>query len=367
VKEGVAKSAKYLLIGSTKSYSGKSATILGVAHQLQEKGLDVAYGKPLGTCLSADQPDGMEEDVRFMTEILNLPEKRVRPPLLSLDAETIQKRLQGDDSTDYRQSLKQYLQQPTGDLMLLEGPGNLSEGSLFNLSLLEVAQAIDAPVLLVARFDSVLLVEALLSAKQQLGEYLVGVLINDIPAEQLSIAESTLRPFLEKQAIPVLGMWPKSDLLRSVSVRELAHQLQAEVLCCSERLDLMVESLTIGAMNVNSALKYFRKRRNMAVVTGGDRADIQMAALETSTQCLILTGHLPPQPFILTRAEELEIPVLSVDLDTLTTVEIIDNAFGHVRLHEPVKVKCIQQLMDQHFDIDRLMSQLGLEPAVSVH
>jgi BioD-like phosphotransacetylase family protein len=92
-----------------------------------------------------------------------------------------------------------------------------------------------------------------------------------------------------------------------------------------------------------------------------------MAALETSTQCLILTGHLPPQPFILTRAEELEIPVLSVDLDTLTTVEIIDNAFGQVRLHEPVKVKCIQQLMDQHFDIDRLMSQLGLEPAVSVH
>jgi hypothetical protein len=162
-------------------------------------------------------------------------------------------------------------------------------------------------------------------------------------------------------------MWPKSDLLRSVSVRELGHQLQAEVLCCSERLDLMVESLTIGAMNVNSALKYFRKRRNMAVVTGGDRADIQMAALETSTQCLILTGHLPPQPFILTRAEELEIPVLSVDLDTLTTVEIIDNAFGHVRLHEPVKVKCIQQLMDQHFDIDRLMSKLGLEAAVSAH
>jgi BioD-like phosphotransacetylase family protein len=48
-------------------------------------------------------------------------------------------------------------------------------------------------------------------------------------------------------------------------------------------------------------------------------------------------------------------------------VEIIDNAFGQVRLHEPVKVKCIQQLMDQHFDIDRLMSQLGLEAAVSAH
>ncbi len=120
-------------------------------------------------------------------------------------------------------------------------------------------------------------------------------------------------------------------------------------------------------MNVNAAMEYFRNRSNMAVVTGGDRADIQMAALETSTQCLILTGRLPPQPFILSRAEELEIPVLSVDLDTLTTVEIIDHAFGQVRLHEPAKVHCIQQLMNQYFDIERLMNQLGLEPVVSAH
>ena len=361
------KSAKYLLVGSTEAYCGKSATILGVAYQLKQKGLDIAYGKPLGTCLKNDCPNGMEEDVRFIPEVLNLPQKRVCSPLLSLDAEAIQKRLRGEDSTNYRQSLKQYLQEPSGDLMVLEGPGTLSEGSLFDLSLLEVAQEIDASVLLVARFHSILIVESLLSAKELLGKHLLGVVINDIPADQLAMAESTVRPFLERQGIPVLGMLPRSALLRSVSVRELAHQLQAEVLCRSDRLDLMVESLTIGAMNVNAALGYFRKRNNMAVVTGGDRADIQMAALETSTQCLILTGHIPPQRFILSRAEELEIPVLSVDLDTLTTVEIIDQAFGQVRLHEPIKVQCIQQLMAQHFDIDRLMSQLGLEPAVSAH
>jgi hypothetical protein len=364
--KGVAKS-KHLLIGSTESYSGKSATILGVARKLREKGIDIAYGKPLGTYISTNQLDIVEEDVRFMTQVLNLSEKRVLPPLLSLDAETIQKRLRGEDLTNYRQSLKQHLQQASGDLILLEGPGSLCEGSLFNLSLLEIAQEIDAPVMLVARFQSVLLVETLLSAKQHFGQYLLGVLINDIPTDQLAIAESMVRPFLEQQGIPVLGLWPRSQLLRSVSVRELVKQLQAEVLCRSDRLDLMVESLTIGAMNVNSALKYFRKGSNMAVVTGGDRADIQMAALETSTQCLILTGHLPPQPFILNRAEELEIPVLSVDLDTLTTVEIIDNAFGQVRFHEPMKVECIRQLMGEYFDIERLMSQLGLEPAVPAH
>jgi len=104
----------------------------------------------------------------------------------------------------------------------------------------------------------------------------------------------------------------------------------------------------------------------MAVVTGGDRVEIQQAALETSTQCLILTGQLPPPPFILNRAEELEIPILSVDLDTLTTVEIIDRTFGQVRVHEPIKIECIRSLMNQHFDIERLLSQLGFNRAVAI-
>ena len=98
----------------------------------------------------------------------------------------------------------------------------------------------------------------------------------------------------------------------------------------------------------------------MAVVTGGDRADIQLAALETSTQCLILTGHLAPQPFIVSRAEDLEIPILSVDLDTLTTVEIIDRAFGQVRLQETIKINCARELFGNHCEVDRLISLLGL-------
>jgi len=49
------------------------------------------------------------------------------------------------------------------------------------------------------------------------------------------------------------------------------------------------------------------------------------------------------------------VPILSVDLDTLTTVEIIDRTFGQVRLHESIKVQHIRQLMQSHFDLVRLM------------
>ncbi|WP_088892657.1 phosphotransacetylase family protein [Leptolyngbya ohadii] len=361
------KSAKSLLIGSSEAYSGKSALILGMAHQLQQKGLKIAYGKPIGTCLSENVPNQpIEEDVQFMAQTLNLPDERVLPMLLPLNEATICRRITGSDTTNYQQRLQSYTT-PTGvDLVLIEGAGTLEEGKLFDLAVPQMAQALDLPVVLVSRFRSALVVDSLLAAKARLGDQLMGVLINDIPPDQMAIVESQIQPFLLRHGIEVLGLLPSNDLLRSVSVGELVHQLGAEVLCRPDRLDLMVESLKIGAMNVNSALEYFRKGRNMAIVTGGDRADIQLAALETSTQCLILTGHMPPSPTILSRAEDLEIPILSVDLDTLTTVEIVDRAFGQVRLHEPIKVQAIQQMMAKHFKIDQLLTMLGLDPVATV-
>ena len=361
------KSPKYLLIGSTEASSGKSATILGLSNQLHQTGLNIAYGKPLGKSLRESEGSLIEEDVEFITQSLNLYPNQIVPTLLALNETTLKQRLCGEDTTDYQQSLKdEYLQDNLGDLVVLEGPGNLSEGNLFDLSLMEVANTLDASVILVFRYKSLLSIEALLSAKQLVGERLIGIVINDVPAEHLQVVDNTMLPFLESLNIPVLGVLPNSNLLRSITVRELVHRLNAEVLCRKDRLNLLVESLAIGAMNVNSAVKYFRKRQNMAVVTGGDRVEIQQAALETSTQCLILTGQLPPQPFILSRAEELEIPILSVDLDTLSTVEIIERAFGQVRVHEPIKVECVRHLMSEHFDIKRLLSFMDLSPVTTL-
>lgn len=359
-------SAKYLLIGSLEAYSGKSATLLGIAHQLKARGLDIAYGKPLSGGWGPAQMADDDGDMQFVAQSLGLPENRLQPSLLSLDAASVEKRLRAEDQTDYRQLLVEQVRTQKGDLVLLEGLGTLDEGKLFNLSLLQAAEAIQSSVLLVTRFNSVMLLDGLIAARERLGDRLLGVVINDVPADQLEIVNTLMVPFLEKQGIAVFGVLPSSTLLRSVSVAELVHQLQAEVLCRPDRLDLMVESLTIGAMNVNSALKYFRARHNMAVVTGGDRTDLQLAALETSTQCLILTGHIPPTKAIISRAEEMEIPILSVDLDTLTTVEIIDRAFGQVRLHEPIKFQCICQMVEEYFNCDRLLSALNLEPAKAV-
>ncbi len=362
----MAKSAKHLLIASTEAYCGKSATILGLGYLAQEKEISIGYGQPLASDLKANSDETASEDTDFLAKILGLSSKQVKPPLLSLNRKMINQRLQGNDRQNYAETVRDYVNQIDGELIFLEGPSNLWEGSIFNLSVPEIAESIDASILLVARYHPQLLVGSLLTAKKFLSDRLLGIVINDIPPAELVTATETIKPYLENQHIPVLGMIPTDRILNSVSVREIATRLNAEVLCCSEHLDWMVESLCIGAMNVNSALGYFRQRENMAVVTGGDRTELQMAALETSTHCLILTGRIPPKELIIERAESLEIPVLSVDTDTLTTVEVVDGAFGKVPIHEAIKVAQIKHLMKQHFDLDRLIKHLGLEVAKSI-
>lgn len=360
----MATSAKYLLIASTEAYCGKTATILGIASLAREKDISIGYGQPLATDLKSSLENSQPADnALFLADSLGLSSSHAKLPFFAPDRAAIDRRLQGSDRQDYVEAMQEYVGQIEGDLVFLEGSRNLWEGSIFNLSVPEVAEAIDASILLVTRYHPQLLVGSLLTAKKFLGDRLLGVVINDVPSTEFSSAREIIKPYLENQQIPVLGIIPRDRILNSISVKEIASRLNAEVLCCADRLDWMVESLSIGAMNVNSALGYFRQRENMAVVTGGDRTELQMAALETSTHCLILTGRIPPQELIIERAESLEIPVLSVDTDTLTTVEAIDLAFGKVPIQEAIKVNQIKYLMKQNFDLDRLIECLGLKIA----
>ncbi len=350
--------SKYLLIAGSEPFTGKSATILGIAHQLKQKGIKLGYGKPIGTCFTDSDSLKDEQDLQFISETLELSDNEIKSPFLLLNQKTITDYL--DNSINYQEQLADYCAGIEAELVLLEGAGDLTQGNLFQLSTPEIANKVNASVLLVIKHHPLLIIDQILSAKQVLGDHLIGVLVNSIPIEELDTMETVVKPFLKTKGIDILGMLPTNRLLQSVSVRELVNQLNAKVLCRSDRLDLMVESLTVGAMNVNSALEYFRQRQNMAVVTGGDRTDLQLAALESSTNCLILTGHTPPQQLILARAEDLEIPILTVDFDTLTTVEIVDRSFGTVRLHESIKVECMQKLFEEHFEVDQLLNKINL-------
>ena len=358
------------MVGSCEPFSGKSALVLGIARRFISLGKEVRFGKPIATTIDYEtkikrlDSKLIDDDVYFIGETLGLSESQLIPSVDFLSPEISETRLiEGSlrPGIDFDR-FKETIFAPVDGINILEAAGTLNEGLLYGLSLVEVAKELDIPVLLVHSWKDSRSVDDLLAAKHQLGDHFLGVVLNAVTPNEINNIKKKILPALANLGIEVFGVLPRSPLLRSVTVEELARRLDARVVCCSEKLELMVETLSIGAMSVNSAMEFFRRRRNMAVVTGADRTDLQLAALEASTQCLILTGAGEPLPQLVNRAEELDVPLLKVDRDTLSTVEVIGNAFGHVRLHESVKASYAFRLVEEHCDLNRLIENLENDP-----
>src|SRR3990172_3331311 len=189
---------------------------------------------------------------------------------------------------------------------------------------------------------------------------MAGVIINNIPAKATTYVKELIVPFMTGKGIDVVATVPSDPFMKAVRVKELRDVLNAKILCCEEGLDYYVERFSIGAMDVDSAMKYFRKTPNKAVITGGHRSDIQIAALETSTRCLILTGDQNPSEVVVGKAMMIGVPILVVREDTLSTVEKVESLVGKVHFSGEKKIERAKDLLAAHFNFDLLYNKLGL-------
>jgi len=335
---------------------------VGIARRLRHDGFAIGYMKPLST--GARLAAGLvDEDADFFKRTFELPDALEDMVPIGIGPRRVEAILNDNSQTDFAAELRAAYQRISEgrDVIVLEGGSNLREGYLVGLPTPKVAQMLGAHALVVVKYnDDLQLLDDTLTARKRLGDLLVGVVLNAIPRQRMPFVQETVKPALEARGVPVLAVLPQERLLLSVSVGDLREFLSGTVLCCQDKMDELVEHLMVGAMSVDSALSYFRRKPNKAVITGGDRPDIQLAALETSTKCVILTGNLQPSPIILGRAEEVGVPMILVRQDTLTAVEVIERFFGKTRFHLEKKVRRFEEMLEDRFDFEQLYKALGL-------
>lgn len=354
-----------LYITSTEVFSGKTALCVGLGKRFLGSGYTIGYMKPVSAIAGTICGRATDEDAEFVKEVFGLGEAAA--PVI-LTPRLVESLLRGEEETDFRALLEEAYAEVAQDrdVVILEGGGRLREGSIVGLAASTVSELLDAKALVVIKYtDDLQAVDDALMAREAFGDSLLGIVFNVVPRQRMEFLQEVVKPYLEERDIEVLAVLPQERLLLSISVGQLTGCLEGEVLCCPEASGELVEHLMVGAMTVDAALSYFRHKPNKAVITGGDRPDIQLAALETSTKCLILTGNLRPSPIVLGRAEEVGVPVILVKQDTLTTVEIIEQFFGKTRFHQEEKIHCFEKLLEERFDFDGLYEGLGLKPASS--
>ncbi len=354
---------KSIYITSLERYSGKTALCLALGRRLVQDGYRIAYLKPLSLQPFRIGNRLADEDAAFVREVLNLDAEPWELSPVIVTPEFLRERLQATEEEDLMaRVLHAYETASAGkDIILLEGGGSLREGHAVRLPTPEVARRLSSCVLVSVKYRSdIRLLDDALSARARLGELLCGAVINRLPAEAEAFTRQYAIPYLEKRGVQVLGALPESRSLAALTVREVAELLDAQVLTRDTNLEALIENLTVGAMTAEAALHRFREQANKAVITGGDRTDIQLAALETSTTCLVLTGNLQPSPLIVRQAESMGVTVLLVRENTLETVEAIERVLGKSRIGQADKLTEFQRLFDEHVDMQRLYAAIGL-------
>ncbi len=353
---------KSISIDSTMGYSGKSLVTLGLGLRMQRDGLNVGLLKPYGRVPLIERGGLVDGDAAYMKKVMGLtdPIEKICPVVYSHDL--FADAMKGRPSLMRKKVMEAYRSVSRGkDVVLVGGARDIHDGAFMGISSAQLAAGMDAGIIMIDPFNGEVCIDCVLHAKDVFGDRLLGVVINKTPPDDVEHIESLVGPYLRKKGIPLLGILPSDKLLSSITVRQLADTLGARTLCCDDAMGELVENFLIGAMEVESALKYFRRTPNKAVITGGHRSDILLAALDTSTKCLVLTGGMPPNELILDRAKCSGVPVVLVKSDTMSAMTRLDASLGRVRIREGAKVRRAEELMEAHFDFKTLYRRAGIK------
>jgi len=242
--------------------------------------------------------------------------------------------------------------------VLIEGASTLSSGAFLNCSVPQLAEKLDAEVLLVSKFKNDHTVNEILQVCDYALRWNVqisGVLINQVPESMMDRTEHVIKPILEDNDVKVLGIIPEDRMLGTLTVREIHEAVGGNVLAGKEGMDKLVETVLVGAMTPESAMRYFQKAKNELVITGGDRTDIVFAALEAGATAVILTGNLHPSIKIFPRADELAVPLILVPYDTYTTLQMVQSIVGRIKPNDQKRIERAKRLIEENTEWKQIL------------
>lgn len=348
---------KNLLITSINPGVGKTTFTFALALKFRQLGKNVGYFKPItDNTLDTDAQDaknllGMDEDVKLICPVM----------VSSYEydmTETQRDEIYNKICTAYNEISKNY------DFLLIETCRRINYLAFLNLSARDLAKDLDAGVIILTQGREVEDSDRILLGMQYFESVdvpIVGAIMSLVPDQLFNQFKSVIVPKLEsKFGIDVLGLVPNRVNLAAPTVHEIASTLGAKVLAAADHMDNLVENFVIGAMQPETALKYFRRSMNKAVITGGDRPQLALAAMETSTSVIILTGGIHPSTMVISRAEEKGIPILLVGTDTYSASQMLSYTpiYGKIHVEQADKIDAWSKILEE-VEYKTILKRLG--------
>jgi len=313
-----------LLISSLRPLVGKTALSVAVAQRLAQDGYSVGVAR-----LAPAEPDeAAQADARCFASLSLSAERKQQP--LSLNE--IAKLTKGASSPD--------------KVFIVELPAGFPSG--------QAIETLEGVVVLVER-SADLPVDRIAALQKELGPAFGGLVLTAVPAARAMATSDRLT----QRGIPTLALLPEDRLLSSPTIGEIAQALEAEMLFGDGRTEEAIERLTIASISADPGQAYFARFDRQAVVVRYDKPDLQLAALNADSRCLILSGGRMPLSYVSERAEAEGVPLLITAKDTVAAVHAVEDLYSRSRFG-PRKAERMAQLAGEHLHYDGLLQALGI-------
>ncbi|MFW9877165.1 MAG: DRTGG domain-containing protein [Candidatus Thorarchaeota archaeon] len=337
---------KVFYLSSLEERAGKSFLSIGFIQKLKKEGKKFAYFKPIGVPKSAFT-NKADPDVGFILNTIyktDLPYDFISP--VSIPEAYYVDLVDASRKKESLETIKKaYLKIAKNvDYVIIEGNPSIRKFIRIGLDDVSIAQALGISELIyISPESSDRCIDNFFFTKNYF-EYrkigILGILFNKINYEYIARIRELNEEHIRRYEIPLLGIIEKSLELFSPRVNEIKEQIGGELINeqATSGLNNLVETYLIGAMNSQAALKYLRQVKRAAFITGGDRTDLAMAALDQDVSTLILTGFIQPDMSVITAANKKGIPIILSPSDTYTTIRNLERLKPGIQEDEIEKV-----------------------------
>jgi len=309
-----------LYVVSVEEGAGKTMVCAGLGKNLLSDGKKVGYLKP-----QVAEKDGSDSDIVFMKQVLGLTDVVNAPDVI-----------QGRD------------------VVLVENSLGVSADDAVSQKVYGAAKSMTAKVIAVEAYSGE--ASKYTDVYKGFGDNLLGIILNKVPESQLKKAQEEATKQFGAAGINVLGAVPENRALFGITVGELADSIQGKILNNAEKSAELVEEYMLGALVVDSGLDYFGRKNNKAAVVRQDRPDMQLAALETSTKCVVVSGSSePPMYNVMQKAESRGIPIIATETGTDDIIASIEAALGKSRINQEQKLPKLAEVIKQSIDLKALV------------
>jgi uncharacterized protein len=340
-----------VIIASLRKNAGKTSIVVGLTKALNNK---IAYLKPFGDRLIYKKKLLWDYDSALITNIFGLSEA---PEDMSIGFDYSKLHYMYDIKTARERVLEIAANIGLGkDILFVEGGKDLAYGVSVYLDSLSLARYIGGNLIFVIYGDENTISDEITYVKNNMNigdTNFKGVIINKV--QNMEDFMNKYLPEIKKIGVPVLGVIPYQNDLTYYSIDYLREHLFAKVITGEDYLNRIVKNILIGAMSVNALIQTpILNKENILMITGGDRADMILLALEHQTAGLILTNNLIPPSHIVAKATERKVPLLLVPYDTYETAKRIESIGPLLTKDEKQNIELLGKLVKDNVNIQAI-------------